>query len=66
MEDEPKQDALFYVEGPDEDGRVWICSADAPGQWCHNLGTADKVTEVFSQWLVSTDDSKRLQLTDDE
>ena len=24
MEDEPGQDALFYLEGPDEDGCVWI------------------------------------------
>ena len=48
MEEEPEQEALFYIEGPDEDGRVWICSADMPGQWCHNLGPADKVAEVLS------------------
>jgi hypothetical protein len=31
MENEPDQDALFEVEGPDEDGCVWICSAKPPG-----------------------------------
>lgn len=31
MEDEPQQDALFYLECRDEDGCVWICSADLPG-----------------------------------
>jgi hypothetical protein len=29
MEAEPEQGALFYLEGPDEDGCVWISSADA-------------------------------------
>ena len=58
MDDEPGQDALFYLEGPDEDGCVWICSADLPGQWCHNLGPAVKVAEVLSQWLASIDDAE--------
>jgi hypothetical protein len=26
MRDEPEQKALFHIEGPDEDGCVWICS----------------------------------------
>ena len=59
MDDEPEQDALFYLEGPDEDGCVWICSADPPGQWCHNLGPTVKVAEVLSQWLASLDDAER-------
>ena len=58
MDDEPEQDALFYIEGPDEDGCVWISSADAPG-WHHNLGPGDKVSEVLSQWLASLNDAKR-------
>ena len=66
MGDEPEQTAQFYIEGPDEDGRVWICSADVPGQWCQNLGPADKVIEVLSRWLASIDDGERLQLTHDE
>ena len=57
-EDEPEQDALFYLEGPDEDGCVWICATDGPN-WHHNLGPADKVAEVLSQWLASLDDAER-------
>ena len=59
MEDQPEQEALFYLEGPDEDGCVWICSADLPGQWCHNLGPADKVSAVLSQWLASSDEGEK-------
>jgi len=67
VDDGPEQDALFYIEGPDEDGCVWICSADVPGQWCHNMGPADKVAEVLSQWLASIDDGKNsFQVTQDE
>jgi hypothetical protein len=58
MEDNREQVALFYLEGPDEDGRGWICSADPPGQWCHNLGHAAKVAELLSQWLASLDDGE--------
>ena len=58
MEDEPEQDALFNIEGPDEDGCVWISSTDAGG-WHNNLGPADKVAEVLSQWLASLDDAER-------
>jgi hypothetical protein len=38
MEDEPEQDALFELEGADEDGCVWICSAKGRDDWCRNLG----------------------------
>jgi hypothetical protein len=58
MDNEPEQEALFYIEGPDEDGCVWRCSAEA-GAWCHNMGPADKVAEVLSQWLASIDDAER-------
>ncbi len=58
MEDEANQDALFEIEGPDEDGCVWICSAKGRGDWCRNLGPADKVAEVLSQWLASLDDGE--------
>jgi hypothetical protein len=67
MDDEPEQDALFYLEGPDEDGCVWICSAVSPGQWCHNLGPGGKVAEVMSLWLASIDDGESdLRDTQDE
>lgn len=55
---EPEQAALFYIEGPDEDGCVWICSAQA-GEWCHNMGPTDKVVEVLSQWLWSLEKPER-------
>jgi hypothetical protein len=53
--DEPEQDALFQIEGPDEEGCVWICSTDDPDVWCRNLGPAPKVAQVLSQWLGSID-----------
>jgi hypothetical protein len=52
---ELEQDALFQIEGPDEDGCVWICSAGGPEVWCQNLGPAAKVAEVLSGWLGSID-----------
>lgn len=35
MQDEPEQGALFEIEGPDEDGCVWLCNEH--GQRCFNL-----------------------------
>jgi len=55
MEDEPPQDALFQIEGPDEDGCVWACSAEGRDIWCHNLGPREKVAEVLREWLESAD-----------
>jgi hypothetical protein len=55
MDDEPEQEALFQVEGPDEDGCVWICSPAGPDVWCQNLGPKDKAAEVMSRWLGSID-----------
>ena len=55
MDDEPEQEALFYLEGPDENGCVWISSTDPRGGWHHNLGPVDRVTEVLSQWLGEID-----------
>lgn len=52
MTDEgPEQGALFCIEGPDEDGCVWICSSKGRDVWCQNLGPAAKVAEALSQWL---------------
>lgn len=61
MEIEPGQDALFHIEGPDEDGCVWICSAAGRDVWCRNLGPADKVAEALSHWLASIDAEERDQ-----
>ena len=50
---EAPQDALFEIEGPDEDGCVWACSADGRDDWCQNLGPKEKVHEVLIGWLTS-------------
>jgi hypothetical protein len=57
MDDEPEEQELFYIEGPDDDGCVWISSTYAAG-WHHNLGSVDKVVDVLSQWLASIDDGE--------
>jgi len=54
-QDEPEQDALFDIEGPDEHGCVWICSVKGREDWCRNLGPAEKVAEAMCQWLGSID-----------
>lgn len=54
-EDGPEQEALFYIEGPDEDGCVWIYGANTADPWAQDLGPVDKVGEVLSQWLASID-----------
>jgi hypothetical protein len=56
--EEPEQDALFEIEGPDEDGCVWICSAAGIHDWCQNLGPRNKVVEVLSQWLASVEEGE--------
>ena len=53
--DEPEQEALFYIEGPDEDGCVWTYGASPGDPWAQNLGPCRKVAEVFSQWLGTID-----------
>ncbi|GAC1585996.1 MAG: hypothetical protein NVS3B5_20310 [Sphingomicrobium sp.] len=55
-----RQDALFEIEGPDEDGCVWICSSAGRDDWCQNLGPHDKVAEVLSQWLGSIDEGEQV------
>lgn len=51
---EPPQEALFVIEGPDEDGCVWLCSAEGRDTWCANLGPNEKAIELFSAWLAQT------------
>ena len=55
MDEGPEQGALFEIEGPDEDGCVWICSAKGRSVWCQNLGPKDEVAAVLSEWLGSTE-----------
>ena len=51
---EPEQETLFYIEGPDERGCVWIHGASSKDPWARNLGPAGKVAEILSQWISST------------
>jgi hypothetical protein len=53
--DGPAQGALFEIEGPDEDGCVWICSSAGRDVWCRNLGPRDAVAEKLTAWLSSMD-----------
>lgn len=53
--EEAPQEALFQIEGPDEDGCVWACSTKGRDVWCQNLGPTTKVAEVLSQWLGTID-----------
>jgi hypothetical protein len=64
---EPEQEALFHIEGPDEDGCVWACSAEGRDGWCQNLGPKEKVLEEFTQWPSSAEAaSVALSLTPEE
>jgi len=57
MENE-EQEALFEIEGPDEDGCVWLCSAQGRDHWCANLGPKDKAAALMTNWLsVSHDEA---------
>ncbi|WP_341632102.1 hypothetical protein [Sphingomonas agri] len=52
---EPEQEAaLFYIEGPDEHGCVWMHGASSKDPWARNLGPTGKVAELLSQWISST------------
>lgn len=55
MEEESVQGALFRIEGPDEDGCVWICSPGGREIWCQNLGPTEAVAEALTNWLSALD-----------
>ena len=57
--DGPEQKALFEIDGPDEDGCVWICSAEGRDVWCRNLGPFDAVAEVVANWLAANSYEER-------
>ena len=58
MENELRQEALFELQGPDEEGCVWACSPEGRDVWCTNLGPTARVAEVMSQWLGSIDNDE--------
>jgi hypothetical protein len=53
--DGPEQGADFRIEGPDEDGCVWICSAEGRDVWCRNLGPKEPAAAVMADWLGQID-----------
>lgn len=53
MDDDTIQEALFEIEGPDEDGCVWMCDKGSRDVWCKNLGPPDKVAVVLPRWLAN-------------
>ena len=63
MQDEPEQEALFELQGPDEDDCVWACSPDGRDVWCQNLGPTEKVAQVLSQWLGRIDYDEQDELS---
>jgi len=58
MENEPEQDSLFEIDGPDDEGNVWIVSPEGRNVWSVNLGPQNKVAEVMSDWLAQIDYGK--------
>lgn len=54
--DAAPQTASFTIEGPDEDGCVWIYSAGGRHVWGQNLGPPDNADLV----LVSGDPSRNI------
>ena len=57
---ENEQDSLFEIDGPDDEGCVWIVSPEGRNVWCVNLGPQDKVAEVMSDWLEQIDYRERM------
>ena len=55
-----EQGALFELQGPDEDGCVWMCSPEGRDVWCVNLGPRGPVAEKFVEWLSGQDYGERL------
>jgi hypothetical protein len=51
MPDNPPQDSLFEIDGPDDEGNVWIVSPEGRNVWSVNLGPQAVVVEVMSDWL---------------
>ena len=51
MPDDPTLDSLFEIDGPDDEGNVWIVSPEGRNVWSINLGPQDVVAEVMSDWL---------------
>ena len=55
MDDEADQEALFEIEGPDEDSCVWLVSGKGQEALVVNLGPREAVAEKLAQWLADMD-----------
>ena len=55
MSNRMDQGALFQIQGPDEDGSVWVTSSEGPEVWRKNLGPAQDVEIVLRDWLWTLD-----------
>jgi hypothetical protein len=52
---ECEQGALFTLEGPDDDGCVWLVSGDGPSAIVVNLGPREPVATRLAEWLAEID-----------
>jgi hypothetical protein len=59
VDQEAENDFGFKIEGPDDDGFVWICSDKGREVWCRNLAPVDNAAETMSQWLGSIEYDER-------
>lgn len=49
------QQALFKIEGPDEDGCVWLVSGEGESAVVVNLGPREAVATRMAEWLAEID-----------
>lgn len=59
MDHEPQKGTTYQIQGPDEQGCVWLCDAKGPEHWCVNLGPVQQAAELMSEWLAQIDYDKR-------
>jgi len=52
------QGAIFQIQGPDEDGSVWVTLSEGPEVWRKNLGPAQDVEIVLRDWLWTLDQDR--------
>lgn len=48
-------DREFEIQGPDDQGEVWIVATPGADAWRKRLGKVDDVAESMSQWLASVE-----------
>lgn len=58
-ESDGEQEALFEIEGPDEDGCVWLVSGEGQDAISVNLRPRPAVAEKMTDWLAEIDFGER-------